>query len=174
MAATYDLISSQTVNTSSVAFTDISSGYTDLILQATFTMSAGGDAYVRFNSVSTAIYEFLGAGTQNPSGTQIFEVVNSGGGQQQLPIVGTPNSQQQSNNPNTFELFIPSYSQDSYAKAGMLNASYITDRSAPRNNTKVCAWRWDNSSVINRIDVYTSSANIVGTLNLYGILAANA
>lgn len=172
MAATYDLISSQTVNSGTVTFSSISSGYTDLILQATFLMSSGGDAYVRFNNVSTAIYEFLGAGTQNPSGTQIFEVVNSGGGQQQIPIIGTPNSQQQSDNPNSFELFIPSYSQDSYAKAGMLNASYITARSAPRNNTKVCAWRWDNSSIINRIDVFTSSGNIQGTLNLYGITAA--
>lgn len=175
MAATYDLIQSQTVNTNTVTFNSITGSYTDLILQATFTMSvANTDCYIRFNNSSASAYQFLGAGTQNPSGTQIFEVVNSGGSAGEIQVVGAPNSQQQTDNPNTFELFLPDYSQTTYQKAGMLCASYITIRSTPRNNTKVCAVRWQNTSAINRIDVYLSSGNIVGTLNLYGITAANA
>lgn len=173
MAATYDLISSQTINTNTCTFSSITGSYTDLLIQASYTMSAGGDTYLRFNSDSSSVYQFLGAGSRN-DGTQIFEVVNSGGNTTFANFNGSPNSQQQTDNPATVEFFIPQYADSTYVKAGMVCTSLITSRSAPRNNTSVIAWRWNVTSAITQIDINASSGNLVGTFNLYGILAANA
>jgi hypothetical protein len=171
MAATYDLISSQPINTGTCTFNSITGSYTDLILQGTFTNTLGADTYLRFNN-STSNYSFLGAGTRN-DGTQQFEVVNNSG-TNSINIAGQPNSQQQAINSTTFEFLMPQYADGGVIKAGILCTSYVTDRSAPRNNTSVFATRWADNSAITRIDIIASSGNLVGTFNLYGVLAANA
>lgn len=172
MAATYTLLSSQTVNTNTVNFTSISSSYTDLIVQAHCTISTTpSDIYLRFNSDATTNYQYIGASTQKPAG-QIFEVVNSGGLRNRIDVVGEPNSQVITTNPNIFEIFIPEYSQSSYSKAGLVTASYITDISAPRNNTRILAWQWNPTTAISSINIIATTGNLVGTFNLFGILAA--
>jgi hypothetical protein len=173
MAATYNLISSQTINTGTCTFTSITGSYTDLIIQGTYTNSLAADTLCRFNGSTATEYSFLGAGTRN-DGTQQFEVVNSGGNLTYIKINGEPNSQQESTNPTIFELFLPQYADGGVIKAGMLCTSYITSTSAPRNNTNVFATRWNNNSAITQIDIIATSGNLVGTFNLYGVLAANA
>lgn len=173
MAATYDLISSQTINTNTCTFSSITGSYTDLMIQATYTMSSGGDTFLRFNGNTSAVYQYLGAGSRN-DGTQIMEVVNSNGNTTSATFSGQPNSQQQTDNPATVEFFIPQYADGGVVKAGMVCTSVITNRSTPRNNTSVFAWRWNVSSAITQIEIIASAGNLVGTFNLYGILAANA
>jgi hypothetical protein len=143
------------------------------MIQATYTMSNGGDTYCRFNGNSSTVYQYLGGGSRN-DGTQIMEVVNSGGDTSSVTFNGQPNSQQQTDNPITVEFFIPQYADGGVVKAGMVCTSNITSRSVPRNNTSVFAWRWNVSAAITQIDLIASSGNLVGTFNLYGILAANA
>jgi hypothetical protein len=173
MAATYDLISSQTVNTGTVTFSSISTAWTDLVLQGTYTLSATADTYCRLNNISTSTYQALGAGTQNPSGSQIFEVTNASSSSI-IAIQGLPNTQTQSDNPITFELIVFDYEQSAYTKAGTLATSYITSKSVPRNNTSIFAWSLNTTAAIDRVDIIASTGNLVGTFNLYGVKAANA
>jgi len=174
MAATYDLVTSQTFtgNTGTCTFTSFSSAYTDLIIQGHVTGSGSGDIYVRFNGddgSSGNNYYMLGA----TSSTAGFKNDNSYPTNRITPV-GWYNSSQQSANPFFFEVVIPEYSNGSYNKNGVLNFSYIADSTQSRANVGFMAWQWRNNSAITSIEVKLTSGTFTGRINLYGIKAGTA
>lgn len=174
MAATYNLISGQTLtnNTGSVTFNSFS-GYTDLVIQANFDVpnaSSAWDCYVRFNNDSSGNYDYL-VGTNTQSST--FDN-GSGANASGIPVVGAFNSPLSSTYPVHFECNIPEYSNSSYKKQGTATFSYIASLGDSRSNTGWMVWNWKNANPITSITVLTTNFNIRGTINLYGILAGNA
>lgn len=176
MAATYDLISSQTFtnNSNSCTFSSFS-GYTDLVIQANFTVPSSGsgyDMYVRFNNDTSGNYDGLvGSNTMASTFDNTSFTAASA-----IPIIGAYNSP--TNNsimPAHFEFTIPEYSNTSYRKNGTGTFSYIANESDNRSNTGWMAWHWRSTSAITSITISPSNGqNIRGTINLYGITAGNA
>ena len=176
MAATYDLISAQTfTNNSNTCTFNSFSGYTDLVIQANITVptaSAGFDIYVRFNGDTASNYDALGATATQSSTFDNTSVAATS----HVPIVGLYNSPTNGTiQPMHFEFTIPEYSNSSNRKNGTGTFSYIADESSSRPNTGFLVWHWRNTNAITSITVSTSnSANMRGTINLYGITAGNA
>jgi hypothetical protein len=172
MAATYDLVTSQTFtgDTGTVTFTSFSSAYTDLIIQGHVNGSGNGDVYLRFNGdESSSNYYSLYA---NSSTTGFKNDKNYA--TNRIGVIGQYNSSQQSANPLFFEIVIPEYSNSGYNKNGVVNYSYIADSTVNRANVGFMAWQWRNSSAITSIQLKLTTGTFSGRINVYGIKAGTA
>lgn len=174
MAETYTLIESlELPGSSSVAtFLSISGSYTDLVIQGHVTIVAppSADLYLRFNNDTGSNYYGQGAGSNASS---LFRSDQYSG--TAIRLVGTINSQQQTQNPNMFEAQINEYANGSYTKNGVQNWSYLAQTSSNIANVGFGAFQWRNTSAITRIDISSSTGgNLTGRISLYGILAGNA
>jgi len=171
MAATYEIIATTTLSsaTSTVNFTSITAGYTDLVLVLNLgAVTAGVGVYINLNTDT------------NPSGTN-YSVTN---------MVGT-GSTKVSNQAANYSAVLPSwyvgvgasidfvstvnfmnYSNTTTFKTVLARANLATSETDP--GTVVTASLWRNTSAINAIRITSSSNMITGsTFTLYGIKAGS-
>lgn len=169
MPATYELIATTTISTStsSFSFTNISSGYTDLILVCSNVTGsvAGTTLYIRFNNDTSSNYsmtEMYGNGTSAASTRLTTTTV--------IPIsyfitIGTTQTGQIS------IAHIMNYSNSTTYKNVLARENNVSDASYPGTGAIVGLWR--STAAINRIDLSNNGYNITGGIfTLYGIKAA--
>jgi len=170
MANTYTLISSATVNSSSVAnidFTSIPQTYTDLLLKMSLRIPTGTNVGLRigmrFNGASTdANFSTILA---YADGSITGSFTSSTGFTGWMPDAGTT-----SNVFSNVDVYIPNYTNSS-------NKSFTTDAVMENNATAsymgYFAGLWSNTAAISSIRIFDSgtSANfaINSTAYLYGI-----
>lgn len=168
MAATYTLISSVTVSSSSVAnieFTSIPQTYTDLLVKLSIrqTKSDGySEIYMKINNSSSnfTIKVITATGTSPSSYNNTVGIVGSA-----LGVTSNGGTSSFSNN----EIYIPNYTNSNYK-------SYSADSVVVRNystwNPKdIIAGVWSNTAAITSLLFESPSYNIeqYSTAYLYGI-----
>lgn len=167
MPATYEPIATTTLGSAaaSIAFTSITSAYTDLRLVVTSLANAGTiGGMIRFNSDSGSNYSYsrmTGNGTA-ASSTRVsnFTQLNtafSGNATTTIPMLQTV---------------------DIFSYAGLTNKTVLVTSQSDQNGSgaveRSCGL-WRNTAAITRIDVFPNSANNFAagtTATLYGILKA--
>jgi hypothetical protein len=160
--STYTPIQSVTTSGSqtTVSFTSISSGYTDLVLVVNApTLTAHSDIALRFNSDGGTNYSrtWLGGnGTSATSGRQTAKTYAY------LTFVVDPSG---SSYPNAIA-HIMNYSNTTTYKTIL---SRTNDSNA---GTEATVNLWQSTAAINRVDVVTSGFTNGSTVTLYGIAAA--
>lgn len=162
MPATYEPIATTTLSSTSatVTFSTISGAYTDLILVADFSVSAGGDNLVRFNSDTGSNYSvtvLAGTGSATGSGRS---------------------SSQTSYNPNwnsdqTSQRIIITHQIQNYSNSTTYK-TLLTRLNNASNQTVASVGLWRSTSAITSIDLLrtTGSYNSGSTFTIYGIKAA--
>lgn len=168
MPATYDAIASSTLGaaTSTITFSSISSGFTDLKLVTSYTTATSGQlAMVRYNNDSGSNYygTFITGNGSTASGAMpgaytAMYLPNYGNNDGTTPTTGI------------VELFSYANSKKKMSLttvANDKNTSGIT-----QIERSVCLW--DSTAAVNRIDIICTSGNfnIGSQFTLYGILKA--
>ena len=162
MAATYDVISTQTLASvaASVTFSSIPQTYTDLVLVLSTGVTTGSSIsiYFRFNNDSSALYSRT---TLYGDGTSAGSARGSGAseayaGQSETTIKSM----------STVQMF--NYSNTTTYKTCITRDSQASLVSQSRVNL------YRSTSAISRLDVYTTSSTFIAgsTFTLYGIKAA--
>lgn len=177
MAATYEPIASQTLETSvaSITFSSIPSTYTDLVLIG-YTRGTTADGYannvygrVQVNGDTGSNYSTTTLGTSNPSGTWTFYSGRTTNGSR-LAAWPIPNSTHASGIFGPLKLQIMSYANENVYKTALLQSGYasnLTNYDGPR--IEVGMWR--SISTITSITIFLSAGNLESgsSFSLYGI-----
>ena len=172
MPATYNLIASNTLTTTTatITFNNIPATYTDLVLRATTritdALSAGSPMQVRLNNNTSAIYsttQLRGSGSAGSSSSRYSNDVFTNG------ILSNGGSTTSS----TFasiEIYIPSYANTTQNK--VMSAISSTENNASTAFIDATAHLVRTTSAISRIDILDTNANnfVSGSsFFLYGI-----
>ena len=166
MPATYEKIQSYTLGSaaSSIDFTSIGSGYTDLRLVVVGTISnAGYDVVMRFNSDTGSNYSFTYLGGTGSA-------ANSGRGTSTSNIQLNAGAGWSTTIPSMAAIDIFSYAGSTYKTA--LNLLSNDQNGSGSVNAIVGLWR--STSAITSVSIIGSSTNLQTgtTATLYGILKA--
>jgi hypothetical protein len=170
MPKTYDLISSNTLNTTSnsVIFSNISIDYTDLILSVSASgSSSGDDVRLRFNSDTGANYSYTyGSGytnitsnrSANATSIQVTNFVGMGATQSQASIL---------------RLDINKANNTNADKQVLIRSHNIRHIDGFREAMLICG-QYRSLSAISSIQVFTVSGvfSVGSIFSLYGIKAA--
>jgi hypothetical protein len=164
MALTYNAIATTTLSSTatSISFSGIPSGYTDLRIVASLIEQTSDNIYVRMNGITFG-YNQMTFGTRG-SDSQNFSFNNS----DFVELTGFAGNWP---SPMMFELHIPQYSINQ--PKNIFYRQFLSDSSAGSFGYSVCAT--DSSFVLNSINFYTQSAVnfLAGSrITLYGILKA--
>ena len=168
MPATYDAIASSTLGTatSTITFSSISSGYTDLKLVMSFTTATSGQiALVRYNNDSGSNY--YGTYIRGDGSTA------SGGFPGVVTTIYVPNyTNNDGTTPTTGIVELFSYTNN---KKKMSLTTVANDKNTS-GTTQIerSVQLWNSTATVNRIDIICSSGNfnIGSQFTLYGILKA--
>ena len=169
MAATYKLISSNTLTTAtaSVTFSSIPSTYTDLVLKISArgsTAAGGAGSSVRLNGSSGTNYSERRL--INFNGTSTQAACNSGTAFEYQVI---PGDSATSNTFGSMEVYIPSYLSVSKHP---ISFAYISENiSTTSNQGGVTASLWSDTSAVTSFTIAPSSGNFLtgSSFYLYGI-----
>ena len=161
---TYTPIARQTLSTtaSTVTFSSIPSGYTDLILVWAGTATTGGEAKLRFNGDTNTNYSYTAL---SGNGTSALSSRGSSQNIMFLTTYGTPSTTE-----GNFILQIQNYSNTTTNKTVLVRGNRITSGFGP--DAQVGLWR--STAAINQIDLTVGSTTwaVGSTFTLYGIAAA--
>ena len=158
--ATVNLTSAQ----SSIDFTSIPSGYTDLKITGSLMNSTGANVYVRFNSTTTGYTErFLyGTGSAAQSGTNTLTGF--------APQFSGDSSQYTANTFGNGELYIPNYNSSNYKSVSLEN---VVENNGTTGWQMLFAGLWSNTAAITSITLtpYGGGNFAAGSIaTLYGVL----
>ena len=171
MAATYTLISSQTLGgaSSSITFSSIPSTYTDLVLRCSTRVSIAGPGStlgLRFNGDSSTLYSFRYIEGQGSSGT----ATSSGATQNAIRGFVSDANAATANTFGFIEIYIPSYTSTTNKQ---ISISYATENNATASVYQgIDAGLYRNSSAISSINLFdVNGTNFMtnSSFYLYGI-----
>ena len=158
--STYEQIATTTLGSaqSSVTFSSISGGYTDLIVIFNGAITTGFDTFgVRANNDTSTNYSRITL-TANGSSVSSFNETNASS--TNIGIMGTAIS-------NTI-IHIQNYSNTTTYK------TFLSRGDSVSNSTRANVGLWRNTAAINRLDFIANSSTFISgsTFTLYGIAAA--
>jgi len=169
MAATYELIASNTLTSSaaSVTFSAIPGTMTDLVLRASIRRDAAvtsGAFRIRLNGLTTSIYTFIaldGNGSSATSSKTSFAVG-------QIAEPETTGATATANTFSSHEFYIPSYLVSQNKPIGAFSVAEDNNATAIMS---VAAYLVQTTDAITQIEIYAPSGNFVSgsSFFLYGI-----
>ena len=173
MAATYTLISSQVLgsSTATITFSSIPQTYTDLVFKGSIRSDSAGlltnRPYIRWNGDTAANYsgtEIYGTGTTSSSYRRTSAV------QQSISELGFDSAGNTSNTFTSFEMYIPNYTSTA---SKQMNTILVTEQNGTTSNgLELWANLYVGTSAISSFAIYQDAGtnySIGSSFYLYGI-----